>query len=85
VSKRPDGRSEAGVIPNGFALTFNGRDATDTRSNWGFAMTNEALSFLQRASAAQGPSIDRSQSQLRPVQTLARMRAMPHICLIRDR
>ena len=29
------GYSESGVIPNGFALTFNGRDATDTRSELG--------------------------------------------------
>jgi outer membrane autotransporter protein len=27
--------TETGVIPNGFALTFNGRDATDTRSELG--------------------------------------------------
>jgi T5SS/PEP-CTERM-associated repeat protein len=27
--------TESGVIPNGFALTFNGRDATDTRSELG--------------------------------------------------
>jgi autotransporter-associated beta strand protein len=29
------GYTETGVIPNGFALTFNGRDATDTRSELG--------------------------------------------------
>jgi outer membrane autotransporter protein len=29
------GYSESGVITNGFALTFNGRDATDTRSELG--------------------------------------------------
>jgi autotransporter-associated beta strand protein len=29
------GYTESGVIPNGFALTFNGRDATDTRSELG--------------------------------------------------
>jgi uncharacterized protein with beta-barrel porin domain len=29
------GYTENGVIPNGFALTFNGRDATDTRSELG--------------------------------------------------
>jgi len=29
------GYSEAGLIPNGFALTFNGRDASDTRSEVG--------------------------------------------------
>jgi uncharacterized protein with beta-barrel porin domain len=29
------GYSESGLIPNGFALTFNGRDATDTRSELG--------------------------------------------------
>jgi outer membrane autotransporter protein len=29
------GYTEAGLIPNGFALTFNGRDATDTRSELG--------------------------------------------------
>jgi len=27
--------TETGAIPNGFALTFNGRDATDTRSELG--------------------------------------------------
>ena len=27
--------TETGVIPNGFALTFQGRDATDTRSELG--------------------------------------------------
>ena len=27
--------TETGVIPNGFALSFNGRDATDTRSELG--------------------------------------------------
>jgi autotransporter-associated beta strand protein len=29
------GYSESGLVPNGFALTFNGRDATDTRSELG--------------------------------------------------
>ena len=29
------GYTETGVIPNGFGLTFNGRDATDTRSELG--------------------------------------------------
>ena len=29
------GYSESGLIPNGFALTFQGRDATDTRSELG--------------------------------------------------
>jgi outer membrane autotransporter protein len=29
------GYTETGLIPNGFALTFNGRDATDTRSELG--------------------------------------------------
>jgi T5SS/PEP-CTERM-associated repeat protein/autotransporter-associated beta strand protein len=29
------GYTETGAIPNGFALTFNGRDATDTRSELG--------------------------------------------------
>jgi uncharacterized protein with beta-barrel porin domain len=29
------GYTETGVIPNGFALNFNGRDATDTRSELG--------------------------------------------------
>src|SRR5499426_1430472 len=29
------GYTEAGLIPNGFALSFNGRDATDTRSELG--------------------------------------------------
>ena len=29
------GYTETGMIPNGFALTFNGRDATDTRSELG--------------------------------------------------
>src|SRR5436190_17390697 len=29
------GYTETGVIPNGFALAFNGRDATDTRSELG--------------------------------------------------
>jgi outer membrane autotransporter protein len=29
------GYAEAGLIPNGFALAFNGRDATDTRSELG--------------------------------------------------
>jgi outer membrane autotransporter protein len=29
------GYTETGVIPNGFALGFNGRDATDTRSELG--------------------------------------------------
>jgi len=34
-SFRTPGYTETGVIPNGFALTFNGRDATDTRSELG--------------------------------------------------
>src|SRR5215213_3598837 len=29
------GYAETGAIPNGFALTFNGRDASDTRSEVG--------------------------------------------------
>ena len=31
--------TETGAIPNGFALTFNGHDATDTRSEWERAST----------------------------------------------
>jgi outer membrane autotransporter protein len=40
--------SESGVIPNGFALTFNGRDATDTRSELG-ARFDRVLSVYQNA------------------------------------
>jgi outer membrane autotransporter protein len=49
------GYSEAGVIANGFALAFNGRDATDTRSELGARFdrtlalyTDAALSFRGR-------------------------------------
>jgi uncharacterized protein with beta-barrel porin domain len=34
-SKSARGYTETGAIPNGFALGFNGRDATDTRSELG--------------------------------------------------
>jgi outer membrane autotransporter protein len=40
--------SESGLIPNGFALTFNGRDATDTRSELG-ARFDRVLSVYQNA------------------------------------
>ena len=39
---------EAGVIPNGFALAFNGRDATDTRSELG-ARFDRALAVYTNA------------------------------------
>jgi uncharacterized protein with beta-barrel porin domain len=49
------GYSESGVIANGFALAFNGRDATDTRSELGARFdralalyTNAVLSFRGR-------------------------------------
>jgi uncharacterized protein with beta-barrel porin domain len=40
--------TETGVIPNGFALTFNGRDATDTRSELG-ARFDRVLAVYQNA------------------------------------
>jgi uncharacterized protein with beta-barrel porin domain len=40
--------TEIGVIPNGFALTFNGRDATDTRSELG-ARFDRVLAVYQNA------------------------------------
>jgi outer membrane autotransporter protein len=40
--------TEIGVIPNGFGLTFNGRDATDTRSELG-ARFDRALAVYQNA------------------------------------
>jgi uncharacterized protein with beta-barrel porin domain len=42
------GYTESGVIPNGFALTFNGRDATDTRSELG-ARFDRALAVYSNA------------------------------------
>jgi outer membrane autotransporter protein len=49
------GYSESGVIANGFALAFNGRDTTDTRSELGARFdralalyTNAVLSFRGR-------------------------------------
>jgi T5SS/PEP-CTERM-associated repeat protein len=42
------GYTEAGLIPNGFALTFNGRDATDTRSELG-ARFDRVLAVYQNA------------------------------------
>src|SRR5262249_44785566 len=51
--------TETGAIPNGFALTFNGRDATDTRSELGArfdrvlaAYQNAVLAFRRRAAWA---------------------------------
>jgi autotransporter-associated beta strand protein len=40
--------TETGVIPNGFALTFNGRDATDTRSELG-ARFDRVVAVYQNA------------------------------------
>jgi autotransporter-associated beta strand protein len=42
------GYTETGVVPNGFALTFNGRDATDTRSELG-ARFDRVLAVYQNA------------------------------------
>jgi uncharacterized protein with beta-barrel porin domain len=42
------GYTEAGLIPNGFALTFNDRDATDTRSELG-ARFDRVLAVYQDA------------------------------------
>ena len=42
------GYTEAGLIPNGFALAFNGRDATDTRSELG-ARFDRALALYPNA------------------------------------
>ena len=42
------GYTETGLIPNGFALTFNGRDATDTRSELG-ARFDRVLSVYTNA------------------------------------
>jgi len=48
------GYTETGLIPNGFALAFNGRDATDTRSERARASTECWRSIAMRCSRCAG-------------------------------
>jgi uncharacterized protein with beta-barrel porin domain len=50
------GYTETGLIPNGFALTFNGGDATDTRSEWGTRF-DRVLAVYSDAVLARAPRL----------------------------
>src|SRR5262249_13398747 len=48
------GYTETGLIPNGFALSFNGRDATDTRSELGARLDRVLAVYTNAVLALRG-------------------------------